>query len=169
MSQENPYAPPLAAVADIGTGTSTSAGTPCPPLWNPGAAASWSLLFSPLFGAILHMKNWQAMGEPEKAAASKTWAIVTAAFLVLSILLVVALPESKGADRLGRVGGFALLIAWYYSLGKSQRAVVIARYGKHYPRKGWAKPLGLAVAAMLAFVLVATAVGLAAAVLSGTI
>ena len=64
MSQENPYAPPTAAVADIGTATAA----PRPPLWNPGAAASWSLLLSPVFGAILHMKNWQAMGEQTAGA-----------------------------------------------------------------------------------------------------
>jgi hypothetical protein len=43
-----------------------------PALWNPNAAANWSLLFSPMFGAWLHMKNWAALGEPERAAARRT-------------------------------------------------------------------------------------------------
>ena len=51
----NPYAPPKAEVADVGR-TEVA-----PALWNPNAAASWSLLFSPAFGAFLHMKNWQAL------------------------------------------------------------------------------------------------------------
>lgn len=32
-------------------------------LWNPNAAANWSLLFTPLFGAYLHMLNWRSLGE----------------------------------------------------------------------------------------------------------
>jgi hypothetical protein len=48
----NLYAPPKAQVADIVQGEAA------PALWNPGAAASWSLLLSPAFGAFLHMKNW---------------------------------------------------------------------------------------------------------------
>lgn len=164
MSQENPYAPPTAAVADIGTATAT----PRPPLWNPGAAASWSLLFSPVFGAIVHMKNWQAMGEPEKAATSKTWAIATVALFSISVVLSVALPDSKAVDLLSRLGGLVLLIAWYYAIGKSQSPAILARYGDNYTRKGWAKPLGLAVAALLSFGVVAALVGFAAAMLSGS-
>ena len=47
----NPYAPPTARVDDVATGDAA------PALWNPNAAANWSLLFSPAFGAWLHMKN----------------------------------------------------------------------------------------------------------------
>ena len=61
----NPYAPPKAVVADIAPRQDS------PPLWNPNAAANWSLLLSPAFGAFLHMKNWEELGEPAKAAASK--------------------------------------------------------------------------------------------------
>lgn len=133
----NPYAPPLADVADVPVQEAA------PPLWNPNAAASWSLLFSPIFGAILHMKNWQAMGEPQKAAASKTWAIACAVFLVVLTLVSAWLAEeNKAVDAIGRFGGFGLLVAWYYQLGKSQNAFVLARYGKDYPRKGWPWPCG---------------------------
>ena len=59
----NPYSPPGAIIDDVMN---------APPLWNPNAAANWSLLFSPAFGAFVHMKNWQALGEPEKAANAKT-------------------------------------------------------------------------------------------------
>lgn len=165
MSNENPYAPPTAAVADIGTAAASA--IPNPPLWNPGAAASWSLLFSPIFGALLHMKNWQALGDPGKAATSKNWAIGTAVFFVLGVVLSVAFPDSKAVDQLSRLGGFVLLIAWYYAIGKSQGSLVQARYGKGYPRRGWAKPLGLAVAAMFGFVVVAVLVGFVAAVVTG--
>jgi hypothetical protein len=73
----NRYAPPTADVADIGRGQTA------PALWNPNAAASWSVLFSPAFGAFLHMKNWQALGEPAKASAAKIWAIATLLVMVI--------------------------------------------------------------------------------------
>lgn len=153
MTAENPYAPPQAAVDDV-----PEAG-PAPALWNPNAAASWSLLFSPIFGALLHMKNWQAMGEPRKAAASKAWALAGVGFLVLTLVASFVAPESQGVDLLGRFGGFVMLIAWYYAIGKSQATLVAARYGKAYPRRGWLQPLLLAVAAFIAFITLAAAAG----------
>ncbi|MCF8207062.1 MAG: hypothetical protein K9J82_18410 [Methylotenera sp.] len=161
MSTPNPYAPPQADVLDLPQHEAA------PPLWNPNAAASWSLLFSPIFGAWLHMKNWQAMGETEKAATSKTWLVTITVFLILLVLISVVLPESKGVDALARFGGFGLLVAWYYQIGKSQNAFVLARYGKGYPRKGWLKPLGIALLAWIAFFLVAVVIGVIAGIASG--
>lgn len=161
MQAPNPYAPPKADVADMQTREAA------PPLWNPNAAASWSLFFSPIFGAILHMKNWQAMGEPQKAAASRIWAIASAAFLVFMVLLSVWLADNKAVDALARFGGFGMLVAWYYALGKSQNAFVLARYGKDYPRKGWLKPLGIAIGAWVGFMVAAVIVGVVAGMLGG--
>ncbi|XHS77826.1 hypothetical protein ACFJGW_19230 [Burkholderiaceae bacterium UC74_6] len=160
-TSNNPYAPPTAEVSDLKTLEVS------PPLWNPNAAASWSLLFSPVFGAVLHMLNWQAMGQPEKAATSKKWAIGTAVFLLIIPIMIVMLPDSRGADAVSRIVGFGLLIAWYYSIGKSQNATVLARYGSGYERKGWAKPLLLAVAVLIGYMLVAGLVGFLAAMLLG--
>lgn len=153
MNTENPYAPPQAAVSDV-TGRDSA-----PALWNPNAAASWSLLFSPVFGSILHMKNWQAMGDEARAARSKRWAIGSIAFFVALVVLSVVLPDSQAMDGLSRLAGFALLIAWYYRLGKSQSAYVLARYGRDYPRKGWARPLGIAVGLFVAFIVVGGLIG----------
>jgi uncharacterized membrane-anchored protein len=61
------------------------------------------------------------------------------------------LPDSKGLEALGRIGGFGLLIAWYYAIGKSQQAFVMGRFGKSYPRRGWLKPILAAIGVVLAF------------------
>ena len=37
---------------------------PIPSLYNPNVSANLCLLFSPIFSAILHAKNWQALGKP---------------------------------------------------------------------------------------------------------
>jgi len=162
-TDNNPYAAPKADVADVGT----HASGPLPALWNPNAAASWSLLFSPIFGAFIHMKNWQAMGEPEKAATAKNWVIASLALLVIATILAIMLPRSQGAAALSRFGGFAMLLAWYFSSAKAQVAAVQARYGRDYPRKGWGKPLGLGLALLCGFMLLGAVMGFIVAITAG--
>jgi len=163
VTTRNPYAPPEAEVADVAGPSAVEA---APALWNPGAAASWSLMFTPIFGAILQMKNWQALGEPDKAATAKAWAWGCVAFFVALTLLGAFLPDSKAMDGLSRLSAFALLITWYYANGKAQQAYVAARFGKTYPRKGWAKPLSLAVLGIMGFLLAAVVVGVVIGLLS---
>ena len=146
MNDRNLYAPPTANVDHVQPATAMSA-----PLWNPNAAACWSLLFTPVFGAMLHMKNWQAMGDEERARSAKGWAIGSLVYMVVVTLLGVVLPESKALDALGRVGGFALLITWYYQNAKFQQSYVLAKFGPEYPRRGWSKPLLLALLAFAAY------------------
>lgn len=160
MPEQNPYAPPRAQVADIDPLVS---GESAPALWNPNAAASWSLLFSPIFGAYLHMRNWQALGQPEKAARSKNWVVGSLVCILLLIIVPLFLPDSKGVDAIGRACGFALLVSWYYAIGKSQQAFVLGKFGKTYPRRGWSKPLLAAIGAVIALCVVAFVVAFAIA------
>ena len=162
----NPYAPPLARVDDV---AQTEA---APSLWNPNAAANWSLLFSPAFGAWLHMKNWRALGESEKAEGSRRWIIISLVLIVGSSLASGLLPELKGLDSASRTFALVLLFSWYFSSGRAQAAYVKQRYGKDYPRKGWTRPLSWAFAALIAIIIavfvVAFLVGMAHAGIAGT-
>jgi MFS family permease len=149
----NPYAPPAAEVADVVQGEAT------PALWNPNAAANWSLLFSPIFGALLHMKNWQALGEPEKTDSSKRWAITVLVVFVVLALLGGLLPNEKAIDAVSRVIPIALLFGWYAASARHQTAYVKARFGQSYRRRGWLKPLLFAVLGMVGFVVALGLVG----------
>ena len=156
---ENQYAPPKSKVSDIGhDGVS-------PAIWNPNSAANWSLLFSPAFGAFLHMKNWEALGEPVKASVAKIWVLVT--LLALAGIPVVAafLPNAKSLDGVSRIVGFVLLLSWYFSSGRSQAEYVKSRYGKDYPRRNWGKPLLLGCLALGGFVVFIVVVSLVASTL----
>lgn len=144
----NPYAPPKSEVADI---QQTAV---APPLWNPNAAANWSLLFSPAFGAFLHMKNWQALGESTKASAAKTWAVVSLSLILgLSALSALA-PTSSPFASMPRSVGLILLLTWYFTSAREQAKYVKEQFGKEYPRRGWAKPLLLALLVFLGFFVV---------------
>jgi len=147
----NPYAPPLASLDEA------PAAAVAPALWNPSAAARWSLLFTPVFGAFLHMRNWQALGAEVEARQSRNWIIFNVAFL----LVVAVLPDSRAVDVLSRIGGLAVLIAWYAGLGRAQTRLVAQRYGKGYPRRGWARPLLCAFFIMIVWI--AVLIGMAVA------
>jgi hypothetical protein len=143
---ENLYAPPKSKVADFGhDGVS-------PAIWNPNSAANWSLLFSPAFGAYLHMMNWEALGEPGKASVAKVWVWVTLVALAGTTLAGAFLPNSKSLDGLSRIVGVVLLLSWYFSSARSQTQYVKSRYGKDYPRRSWGKPLLLGCLALVGFV-----------------
>lgn len=157
----NPYSPPQSAIGEMAPVDNR------PALWNPNAAASWSLLFTPIFGAWLHMKNWQAMGEHEKARSSKMWIFATIAVLALSLALAALLPDSRGADGIGRLIGFVILIAWYVGSARPQTKYVLERYGEHYVRKGWGKPLLFGVLGIIGFLVAAVAIGVLTALMFG--
>ena len=128
-----------------------------PRLWNPNAAANWSLLFSPIFGALLHAANWRALGKPERATPDIVWAWAGVAFLALN-LASLALPESATSNKVLQFGGIGLLVGWYFGQGRAQAKYVKETYGDEYDRRGWGRPLLGAVACSLAYFAAAVAV-----------
>jgi hypothetical protein len=143
---ENPYAPPKSNVDDVGRDAVA------PAIWNPNSAANWSLVFTPAFGAYLHMKNWEALGEPAKASSAKVWVLVTLLILVGTTVAAAFLPNPRLLDGVPRNAGFVLLLSWYFSSGRGQAEYVKSRYGKDYPRRSWGKPLLLACLALVGFI-----------------
>ena len=79
MSTPNPYAPPT---ANVEAGENKAA----PALWNPNAAGAWSLLFTPIFGSFLLLKNWREIGADDKVRSARTWLIVSVVMLVPSMV-----------------------------------------------------------------------------------
>jgi hypothetical protein len=154
---DNRYAPPTAKVADM------PSGEVAPALWNPNAAANWSFLFTPAFGAFVQMKNWQALEEPEKAAASKRWAIASLVIIFGSSLATSLVPTLMPLNGVSRILGFALLITWYFSSGRKQAEYVKSRFGQDYERRGWGKPLLIALLAFVALIVVVVVVAVIAA------
>lgn len=167
MNDTNPYAPPEARVAEVAQIAGATDATPVPPLWNPGAASAWSLLFTPIFGAILQMKNWRALGAPDKAATSRAWAIGCAIYFAISGVSLVFLPESAIIDRIANLLGFVLVLVWYFANGREQVHYVRARFGKVYQRRGWWLPLLFALGAFVAYLALFTSVALAIMAMRG--
>jgi len=143
MMDDNRFAPPKALVEGTLAGHAEA-----PALWNPNAAANWSLLFSPVFGAWLHWKNWQRLGEQQRADTARNWLVAAVVMLLASV--GVALAAGAGARALN----FLFLLAWYFSAAKTQAKFVKEHYGDGYPRRGWWQPLGIAIGALVGLWLV---------------
>jgi len=153
----NRYAPPKAQLDGARADT-----VEAPALWNPNAAANWSLLFSPVFGAWLQMKNWTALGETQRAASSKAW-LIASAVILLGLILVGGLMPRSGLKSLTNPVAFLMLVIWYFANARSQAKWVAERFGADYPRRGWAQPLLWGIGSYIAIIAVAMVLGFAAA------
>jgi hypothetical protein len=138
---------------------------PCPDappcgLWNPSAAATWSLVFTPAFGAFIHMQNWQALGQPEQAAAARKWFYASLALLVVQIWTRALNARFGTEPLLLHPAGLLFLLVWYVGAARPQARLVRARYGARYQRKRWDSVLMGAVMAGTAYAVAGTLLSL---------
>jgi hypothetical protein len=136
-----------------------------PKLWNPNAAANWSLVFTPAFGALLHAKNADSLGRIEEARANRVWVYVTVAYLAVTLvsIFIPAIPD--GAFR---VAGLVLLLSWYFSLAKKQARYVKESLHSQYERRSWIKPLLGALGSLLGFFALAVVLSAIQIAMSGS-
>jgi heme/copper-type cytochrome/quinol oxidase subunit 2 len=127
----NPYAAPKARVDD-------NLGNEAPELWGPEAGGAWSLLLSVAFGSWVMLQNWHALDEPERAANSRIW-------LILSIVVFVLVLAIPGAGLIG----LPYMIVWYFVENRPQIKYIKERYGKDYPHRPWTKVVLLTLVMVL--------------------
>jgi hypothetical protein len=113
-------------------------------LWNPNAAANWSLLFTPILGAWLHAENWKELGQHDRAKKSMIWVYVGFVFL----FVVLFLPDNVGSGP-----GLIFILAWYFSSAKGQ-VKYLKENNINYEKKAWGKPLLLGLAGLVAYFVV---------------
>jgi len=140
----------------------TNAPPPAPgdiALWNPNAAALWSVIFTPIFGAYLHALNWRALGDKEREEESMTWVFAAGALVLLLMLIeVVTPPGYNQGDRISHTLEFAFLIAWYFASARTQARLVKERFGTSFTHKPWRKPLLMGLAGFVIYVLLMIAI-----------
>ncbi len=145
------------------TTSSTPSDAP-PALWNPNAAACWSLLFSPAFGAFLHARNAESLGRPEEAKANRVWFYLSLAYLGV-VLISIFIPTIP--DLVFRGTGIGIFIGWYVGLGKNQIRYVKDTWQDRYQRKSWMKPLVVACACLVGFLFACVPLGALASAVFG--
>ena len=132
-------------------------------VWNPDAAAGWSLIFTPAFGSYIQMLNWKTLSEPEKAASAKTWFYISIWVLLANLASsLVALFWEVNSRTADVVLGFAPLVClyvWWISTGRWQGIYLREKFGARYSRKPWGKPLLLGIGAYIIFLALMFVIG----------
>ena len=128
-------------------------------IWNPNAAANWSILFTPAFGSFIQAINWRALGEEQKSKAMMGWFYASIALLFIYVAMGLLIPEQKAAEGLSRFLAFLFLVIWYFAVGRSQTKYVKAKFGKSYTRRPWGKPVLIGVFAITGYLVISVAVG----------
>ncbi len=141
---------------------------PAHALWNPSAAANWSILFTPAFGSYVQMLNWQELGESERAAQSRKWFYASLLMLVVYAVVPVFLGMHEAAEFGLKLLVVAYLATWYFASGRTQITYLRNQFADEYPHKRWGKPLLYAAGAVLALfsanLLIGVLAGLARAI-----
>lgn len=146
--------------ADTTTISHAAAGGRRPCLWNPRAATCWGLLLSPAFSAYIHMRNWQTLGQEDKAAQARTWLRMVIGIIVVSCFLP-ALGDVLGRDMEVPLSmSLALLLAWHIWGGRGQERYVAAITGGAYVRRPWSAKVVGALGMLVAIVVTSAAVSL---------
>ncbi len=120
-------------------------------LWNPTAIALWSVPFSPLFGAWLHVHNWTALGEPRQADVARRWFNALLILMVFNVLVDAIGERVNSSANLANWVSVAAFLAWYALAARPHAKAVRARAGAHYRRRPWDGALLTGVLAGLAF------------------
>lgn len=131
-----------------------------PLLWNPRAATCWGLLLSPAFSAYIHMRNWQTLGQEDKAAEARAWLYMAIGIIVAACYLP-ALGDKLGRDLgLPSLTGLGLLLAWHIWGGRGQERYIAAVTGGAYVRQPWSGKVFGAIGVFAAIVVTSAAISM---------
>jgi hypothetical protein len=122
-----------------------------PAIWNPNAAANWSLLFSSAFGAYIQAKNAEVLGRVKEAELQRRWFYASLAWIAVAPFSPFMPPL---CSLLVNAASLVLLLMWYFTCGRSQARYIKETFGDSYPKKSWNKPLAICCACLICFQLV---------------
>lgn len=117
-------------------------------LWNPTAAALWSLLLTPAFGAWIVKRNWERLGETAKARQARLW-FAGMFVTVLALYCAAAAGALLGREDLEAPWWASLILfgVWCALSAYPQIRHVDDHQGESYARRSWAAPILVALAA----------------------
>ena len=104
-------------------------------IWNPNVAACLSIIFTPIFGAWIHAKNWEVL----KKEQERRWSMLFVYCLIIVTIFVVYYQIFIGDVKSSPLS-IGTLLTWYFILGKSQLSH-IKDNNINYEKKSWIKPL----------------------------
>ena len=103
-------------------------------IWNPNVAACLSIIFTPIFGAWIHAKNWEVL----KKEQERRWSMLFVYCLIAVTIFVVYYQYFIGDVKSSPLS-IGTLLTWYFILGKLQVSH-IKDNNIVYEKKSWIKP-----------------------------
>ncbi|MEJ2453489.1 MAG: hypothetical protein P8103_04965 [Candidatus Thiodiazotropha sp.] len=85
------------------------------------------MFFTPVFGSILLLRDWQAIGDNDQVKLGWIWLAVSLCVVIVTMFV-------------GKYG-LVYLIVWYFAWQKRQTEYITEKWRKDIPRKGWILPL----------------------------
>ena len=104
-------------------------------IWNPNVAACLSIIFTPIFGAWIHAKNWEVL----KKEQERRWSMLFV-YCLISVTIFVVYYQLFIGDVKSSPLSIGTLLTWYFILGKSQLSH-IKDNDINYEKRSWIKPL----------------------------
>ena len=114
-------------------------------IWNPNVAACLSIIFTPIFGAWIHAKNWEVL----KKEQERRWSMLFV-YCLISVTIFVVYYQLFIGDVKSSPLSIGTLLTWYFILGKSQLSH-IKDNNINYEKKSWIKPLLCGVGGYIIF------------------
>ena len=114
-------------------------------IWNPNVAACLSIIFTPIFGAWIHAKNWEVL----KKEQERRWSMLFVYCLIIVTIFIVYYQIFIGDVKSSPLS-IGTLLTWYFILGKSQLSH-IKDNNINYEKKSWIKPLLCGVGGYIIF------------------
>jgi len=135
------------AKSDSTTETQAASGAPTIALWSPDSVAFWSLLFTPIFGSVMHVLNASRLGQKSLLYSALFWLAVNT-YLTNYIVWLTPKGDNMLETLFNQSSALLPLMAIWYLLGvRRQSRYVIAQFGANYHRQSlW---LALCCAALL--------------------
>ena len=81
-------------------------------LWNPRAIGLWSIVFSPIFGAVIHAINWKKLNKPNMMWINVIW-------VILIIIMILVLPDDTNS-----IPSLLIWIFWYGLTARKQKEYI---------------------------------------------
>lgn len=105
------------------------------PVFSPDAAAAWSLLLTPAFGAGLHLLNARTLHDQHLLRLAWPTFIGLLVASGVAIVWAMRMAVDVSAPFRGSLGVSLLTLIWYFTAGQVQSKQLIARHGPRYPRR----------------------------------
>jgi|GEM_PF-2731811 len=125
-----------------------------PSLYDPRTLGRLGLLFTPAFSAYFEMKNWETLGETEKAQVQRRWLLWSVALLVANVVTYVA--DLSWAFGVLQVVWIVQILWWYFKPHAHHRAYIKVRLKDAFVRRSVLMP-GLVTTAVLLVMVAAMA------------